>query len=126
MTKRLEMDDIQGCEYLMIMGIRTKRSQVQVRFTPEDLVEHVRSELTEEVANTMQVTPGVPLRVLGVSIPFVSCVVVCPGGNEGQVVILDARKFVLGRPTEEYVEGIQGYGVVEESDDKDETDDIPI
>lgn len=52
---------------------------------------------------------GVPLRVIGMSLPFVACGVLVPGGSEPGPVILDVRRVHLIRLSSEFVQCLADF-----------------
>ncbi len=66
------------------------------------------------------VPPGVPLRVIGVSLPFAACAVVQPGGEEAGPVIVDLRAVRLSRLDPAFVDSIASFdpGHMTEADDE--------
>ena len=52
---------------------------------------------------------GVPLRVVGISLPFVACGVLKPGGGLDGPVIIDLRYVQLSRLTREFVVAIEQF-----------------
>ena len=68
----------------------------------------------------MPVIPGVPLRVLEVSLPFVACSVIEPGRSESGPSIIDLRIVRLCRINRDFVDAIQSFVV-----NRDETDPNP-
>jgi hypothetical protein len=78
----------------------------------------------------MDDTPrGVPLRVLGVSLPFVACAILKPGGGECGPTILDVRRVRLARLDPSYVEAISSFTPTPhediDDDDVDNADSAP-
>lgn len=67
--------------------------------------------------HVMPVTPGVPMRVLEVSLPFVACSLVEPGGCESGPAIIDLRLVRLCRINNDFVEAIRSFS----TNDDDET-----
>lgn len=57
---------------------------------------------------------GVPLQVIGISLPFVACGVLKPGGGLGGPVIIDLRAVELSRLTPEFVVAIEHFKSDEE------------
>lgn len=55
------------------------------------------------------VPPGIPLRILGVSVPFVACAVIEPGGIEAGPVVIDLRTVTLARIDPAFVDSIAKF-----------------
>ena len=68
------------------------------------------------------VLPGIPLRIRGVSYPYVVCSVLFPGGAEGQLEILDVRKDRLVALDDSYVSAISRFDPDVELNESDLTD----
>ena len=58
------------------------------------------------------VPPGIPLRVLEVSLPFVACGLLEPGGCESGPVIIDIRVVRLCRIRSVFVDAIKAFPAV--------------
>ena len=71
----------------------------------------------------LAVGAGVPLRVIGISFPFVACAVIEPGGTKGGPVILDVRRVRLIRLSPEFVQCLADFELVcaDGSDEANET-----
>lgn len=63
----------------------------------------------QEAERPDPVNPGVPLQVLGISMPFVACSVLEPGGTMAGPVIIDIRRVSLMRLTADFVEAITAF-----------------
>ena len=63
------------------------------------------------------VPPGLPLQVLGLSLPFVACSVLEPGGYFGGPVIVDLRAVRLTRLSPDFVAAVQAFEPAAASDD---------
>ena len=63
---------------------------------------------------------GVPLRVLEVSLPFVACAVIEPGGTEGGPVICDLRNIQLCCMDECFIDAIRGFQTLEGSEQQEQ------
>lgn len=57
----------------------------------------------------MPVPPGLPLRVLEVSLPFVACAMIEPDGSESGPVIIDLRHIRLCRLNGQFVSAITSF-----------------
>lgn len=71
----------------------------------------------------LPIQPGIPLRVLGVSLPFVACSILNPGGTYSGPVILDVRMVHLSRLNSDYIGAIIAFddaGDVPEIDDHED------
>lgn len=55
------------------------------------------------------VPPGFPLRVLEVSLPFVACSLLQPGGKESGPMIIDLRNVRLCRLNNGFIEAIKDF-----------------
>lgn len=55
------------------------------------------------------VPPGFPLRVLEVSLPFVACSLLQPGGKESGPTIIDLRNVRLCRLNNGFIEAIKAF-----------------
>jgi len=53
--------------------------------------------------------PGVPLRVLSTSLPFVLCAVIQPDGSEHGPQVVDVRSFNLMKLGEDYMEALLSF-----------------
>ena len=62
-----------------------------------------------------EIREGVPLRVLGISLPFLVCGVLQPGGQELGPQIVDVRRTSLALLDEAYVQAIIDFRQPEES-----------
>ena len=69
-----------------------------------------KSKLLLISQSIMPVPPGVPLRVLEVSLPFVACTLLEPDGSESGPIILDVRVIRLCRVSERFVGAITAFG----------------
>lgn len=54
---------------------------------------------------------GIPLRILGISLPFVVCSLLEPGDNESGPVILDLRTVQVCRLDEDFIDAIKRFPV---------------
>ncbi len=64
-----------------------------------------------------RVPEGVPLKILGISLPYIVCSVLCPGGAECGPEILDVRHSEFVRLNRAYVEAIADFSGSEASAD---------
>ena len=62
---------------------------------------------------------GIPLRIIGLSLPFVACAIIEPGGREAGPTILDIRKVQLCKLDENYVNALVNFTASDEQDDED-------
>ena len=63
----------------------------------------------QEAERPAPVDPGVPLQVLGISMPFVACSILEPGGTLAGPVILDLRRVSLMRLTPDFIAAIIAF-----------------
>ena len=63
------------------------------------------------------VVPWVPLKIVGVSLPYLVCGMLNPGGDRSGPVILDTRKVRVCRLTSEHVNAIVDFKVEDEDED---------
>ena len=59
---------------------------------------------------------GIPLRIIGLSLPFVACAIIEPGGREAGPTILDIRKVKICRLDESYVQALTSFNVDDEEE----------
>lgn len=97
----LAADDIDPDTLVTVYDVRGERAGWDV----EDVI--VRSRQSRPCA----LQPGVPMRVLDVSLPFVACAVIRPGGDEVGPVILDLRTVCLARLQPAFVDAIRRFSV---------------
>ena len=88
---------------------RTRRGRIVV----DEDGDRIRLDCEDDVAN---IPEGVPLRVLGLSLPYVVCSVLHPGGEERGPAILDVRQTRFARLDPSYVEAIATFSGVRKSD----------
>jgi hypothetical protein len=55
------------------------------------------------------VPPGFPLRILEVSLPFVACSLLQPGGKESGPTIIDVRNVRLCRISSGFIRAIKAF-----------------
>jgi hypothetical protein len=63
------------------------------------------------------VPPGVPLQIIGTSLPFVACAVIEPGGKRAGPIIIDSRSVKFMRLAQEFVDGIVEFTSTDGSDE---------
>ena len=100
---------------------RTRRGRIVV----DEDGDRIRLDCEDDVAN---IPEGVPLRVLGLSLPYVVCSVLHPGGEERGPAILDVRQTRFARLDPSYVEAIATFSRPEppESGGDVDADDLPF
>ncbi len=55
------------------------------------------------------VPPGVPLQVVGTSLPFAACAVIHPGGGQSGPIIVDLRNIRLAKINTEFIDSITSF-----------------
>jgi hypothetical protein len=68
-----------------------------------------RTEERDASSPPAPVPPGYPLRVLEVSLPFVACSLLQPGGKESGPMIIDLRNVRLCRLNNGFIEAIKAF-----------------
>ena len=63
---------------------------------------------------------GIPLRIIGLSLPFVACAIIEPGGREAGPTILDIRKVQLCKLDESYVNALKSFPTEGQDQDEDQ------
>lgn len=108
MATKLEIDDIQAGMHLTVLGAKSMRIRLRGRgASPRRLMEAVAEQMTHVHDECPQ--PGIPLKVVAVSLPFMLYQVLEPGGTYSMPAVIDTRKFSFGRVDEQYVEAIQCF-----------------
>ena len=90
----------------MFVAVHSPSPQNRLRFRPSD-VEESAIELIERPPSP--VPPGVPMRILGISLPFLACAVLKPGGGLDGPVIVDVRAVRLSRLSSGYIAAISNF-----------------
>ncbi len=96
----LAPDDLRVGSYIVIHSAAMPR-----RSAGESDVESM-GRLTESMTF---IAPGMPLQVKAVSLPFVACGLVQPGGGQAGPVILDVRGLKLMAVSHKFVAAIRGF-----------------
>lgn len=97
----LRIDDISANSYVAIHSMKRRRQSQRT-----DIARQLAVAVIE---NEPPVPMGVPLRVLELSLPFIACSIVEPGGTESGPVILDLRVMRLCRVRERFVRAIKAF-----------------
>ena len=87
----------------------------KIRCTSE-LEEFMQSKSTARTPPPVR--EGVPLKVLGVSLPFVLCSVLCPGGTEAGPEIIDVRHHKVVRLDVSYVQAVKDFKKPDQSEEE--------
>ena len=102
MATKLEIDDISPGMYLTVLAARSQQIRVTSRHpSPRKIMEAVAEQMTHVHEDCPQ--PGVPMKVLSLSLPFMLYQVLKPGGELSAPLVIDTRKFIFGRMDEHYV-----------------------
>lgn len=108
MATKLEIDDLQPGMHLTVLGTKPMRIRVRGRGpSPRRLMQAVAEQMTHVHDDCPQ--PGIPLRVMSVSLPFMLFQVLEPGGTYTMPAVIDTRKFTFARVDDEYVQCIAMY-----------------
>ena len=108
MATKLEIDDLQPGMHLTVLGTKSMRIRMRGRGpSPRRLMEAVAEQMTHVHDDCPQ--PGIPLRVMSVSLPFMLFQVLEPGGTYTMPAVIDTRKFTFARVDDEYVQCIAMY-----------------
>lgn len=100
-----------------LVAVHSQRRQVGfIRRHGDDGIEF------REAAPTAPVPTGVPLEILGISLPFVACAVIEPGGTRAGPVILDIRTVRLARLSGSFVAAVVGFEPAAAQGDEEEFD----
>lgn len=118
------VDDISPGDWLTRWSdSASKRKRVQVHIDEDgDVIRHVAG--SEPVR-----MPGIPLKVLGVSLPYIVCGVLMPGGALEGPEVLDVRRESFMRLDDSYVQAIIDFPAdsgVGRNEAEVETDDPPF
>lgn len=98
MSALIQSDDLETGMHIMVMGYHVQAPLMAMSGTQ-----------VIEVEARAPVRPGMPLKIIGVTRPFIMCTVINPGGSEGGPIILDTRKASLTRPSEEYLQALINF-----------------
>ncbi len=93
------MDDITTGQFVSVLGSNLPASMNRVPGRcdhPFDL-------------NGRRVTPGTPLIVLKISLPFVLCGIVGPKKTMSGPIVIDMRAFQLCRLSEDFIRGVVDF-----------------
>ena len=105
----LAIDDLAPDMFVAIHSVRQPRMFVRQR-------EPVGIEL-DAPQPSAPVMPGVPMKIIAVSLPFAACSILEPGGKLVGLIIVDLRHMRLCRVSDEFVDAITTFGVEEEGDE---------
>ncbi len=98
MSVLIQSDDLETGMHIMVMGYHVQTLHMS------------RSDhKVMKMGVNGPVQPGVPLKIIGVTRPFILCTVINPGGSEGGPIILDTRKANFTRPSEEYLQALINF-----------------
>lgn len=100
MAMILAPDDVRTNMWVSVHSAVPRKAATQMPGMPMPIV--------VEVAQS-PAPPGVPLRVIGLSLPFVACRSVATHDEEEQMAILDLRTVRLCRISEAYVKAIAAF-----------------
>lgn len=103
MSLMITADDLSSGMFVAIHSVRTAR---RIRVRPAYDAE-AAFELDEPTPVPAPI--GVPLKVMGISLPFIACAVLRPGGGLDGPVILDLRCVQLSRLTAEFVTALEQF-----------------
>ncbi len=79
-------------------------------------LEQAASAIVEaKLAESRGPSPGMPLLVMSISLPFVACGWLQPGGEIAGPVLLDVRRFSLQRVSRHFVNTIRNFPAVRAS-----------
>ena len=110
MASILVADDLAPEMFVTVHSVRQQGTRVQ-RHGPHEF------EVHEVVA---PVSPGLPLQVLGISLPFVVCSVLNPGGGHSGPVIIDLRTVCLARVAPQFIDAIVAFDAPDTESGPDE------
>ena len=94
----LAADDICKGDYVAVHSPDPKLARRLRHFVDTQMPQHL-----------FPVPLGVPMRVVAISLPFVACSIIQPGGSESSPLIIDMRVARLCRVDIDFVEAIQAY-----------------
>jgi len=94
----LEADDVTKGQFVAVHSLSTA-----ARFCQE------LGDEREGNGPPAPIPPGYPLRVLEVSLPFVACSLLQPGGKESGPMIIDLRNVHLCRLSHGFIEAIRAF-----------------
>jgi hypothetical protein len=109
----LAPDDLKVGMYVAIRG--------EIRRRPETVEQAMAATLEAKLAPSRGPSPGMPLRVLSISLPFVACGWLQPGGAMTGPVVLDVRKSMLQRVSRHFVTTIRNFNSMNASDSAENT-----
>ncbi len=111
-------DDLEAGLAVVVLRTRVRRPGRQVsghRPTSGGAIEDHALSSEPSIGVPLCVPLGIPLRINGVSLPFLICSLVHPGGETSGPVILDTRNVELARPSEQYMNAILEYPIDQEA-----------
>ena len=103
MSLMITADDLSSGMFVAVHSLRTAQ---RIRVRPSDDAE-VALEL--DVPTPVPAPIGVPLKVIGISLPFIACAVLKPGGGFDGPLIIDLRCVQLSRVTADFVTAIEQF-----------------
>lgn len=105
----------------MFVAVHSRRQRFMVHQTED------RSLLTAIPAETGPPVPcGVPLRVIGLSLPFAACAVLHPGGAESGPAIIDLRDVQLCRLDGSFIASIAAFATDDDEEVDEEDDQVRV
>ncbi len=103
MSLMITADDLSSGMFVAVHSLRTAR---RIRVRPPDDAE---AALELDDLTPVPASIGVPLKVIGTSLPFIACAMLRPGGGLDGPVIIDLRCVQLSRLTAEFVTAIEEF-----------------
>lgn len=127
-SRTLAPDDLRCGTWIAVAGprrrrVHRRRTLASARGMTEAYFQALQSEAPPEPPEAEHPPVGVPLQLRGISLPFLVCAVLMPGGATAGPIVLDMRKLELVRLAPSYVRAVKAFPT-HDSDAPDEPDDF--